>query len=443
MAHHRKKTKKARTVSTRTKNLILDERMLLDLPQTVKENLHQTHEPRKPDSTGLMTRNGGDVDQNIEVCFEDITKPYEMELLKFGDKYPASVAQTLRLMVAAGATKDNDGTVFGDDYFTSMALIEAMEVEFPKWGYIGKATSQVAGAPRDAMNEYCASTTARPRQAGFNAFMETATRSGKTKVHAIGHKYNQSKTEFFLSTVGDCSMGKDYMHKWNDENGDKQSDPVARPLSVCDFFSASGKIDFINRQAKFELRLFQLWPTKRFWVKYHIDHEGMILVDMYMHYRKHGFLESQQDTGHTETLVMFIDRMLAGIDVRYDSKVVELATPKKGADGRPEPLPLSSGRKRQRPTLDGDHEMRPTVYVTKKSKKGTEYQESATGACCVCKYHFQRKKGNDRYPKTTNWCTHCEAWVHSRGSPGYSDCWSTHLHTKIAGMKNSGDHDPE
>ena len=106
------------------------------------------------------------------------------------------------------------------------------------------------------MAEHAESRADRPRLAGFNAWMATKTRSGKTTVHLLGHKYNQDKTEMFLSTVGDCSMGMGYMHKWNDDNGDKQSAAVPRPLVACDFYDAAGKIDFINRQAKFELRLF-------------------------------------------------------------------------------------------------------------------------------------------------------------------------------------------
>ena len=82
-----------------------------------------------------------------------------------------------------------------------------------------------------------------------------------------------------------------------------------------------------------------------------------------------------------------------------------------------------------------------TTYTTKKSKadaKGKSWAATARGACLVCKHKGKRKPDN-RFPMTTNYCDHCCGYVHSRGSVGYEDCWHTHLYQHIDGLQNRGD----
>ena len=164
----------------------------------------------------------------------------------------------------------------------------------------------------------------------------------------------------------------------------------------------------------------------------------MVLTDMYMHHRKHGYLESAQDTGYTESLVMFIDRMFRDLEPWYTSEVITARTPQKTPEGRPvQPVP-STGKRKAQVLQDGDHEMRETTYAIKKSKDGKKYQDVVKKTCMVCKQEG-RRRSNDRYPQTTNYCIHCEGFVHSRGSHGYASCWDHHLHNCVPGLLNSGD----
>ena len=60
----------------------------------------------------------------------------------------------------------------------------------------------------------------------------------------------------------------------------------------------------------------------------------------------------------------------------------------------------------------------------------------------MCKSHGRKHEYPNKrkiVPVTTVVCTYCNGHVHGRGDPKYPDCWVEHLHTKVAGLINSGD----
>ena len=168
---------------------------------------------------------------------------------------------------------------------------------------------------------------------------------------------------------------------------------------------------------------------------------------MYLNFRANGQLESWPRSGHTESLVEFLDRFLGqALRPVLVSPVVEEtellpATP--GSAGVT-PRPGKRGTNRDVPTLDGQHTHTKVESPQKRAKKdGGEYRKAKKGTCMVCKRMGRRmrdaKKG---YPQTESHCYHCGGFVHGQDTNGYGDCWGYHLANKVKGLHNSGDMAP-
>ena len=425
--------------------IIVDERMMPWAPSQTADggNPHSTLGPRKPDPFGEMTKGAAGPDQWVEAASEPVDSALLMKHRKWGDRWGTTVATTLRLAEGSGGAKINAGEIFCDGWFTGMQLIEALEIEFPYWSVTGILKNNSAGSPLSFLQAYCASRPDRIRAAGFNAFMLGQTKSGKTKVLSISHNTEEGKTKTMLSTAGDCSLGMDYVQSWASKHGGKGTKSVERPNNFVKYFQANGVIDAMNSKHNHELRLFDSWPAKKYFVKKFCQNEGLVFTEMYLQHRQNGMLESMQGTGVTETLMQFLDRF-CGKHLKpiraAPTKVA--ASPVKSPQGQPTPKAGSKGSKRDQPSVDGLHQARPKSTPKKVKKGGGHgyYVKQASGACKVCKQQGRKTKAQGgRVPDTVTYCEYCDGFVHGRNAgPGFNDCWEHHLKHKAPGLYHSG-----
>ena len=454
MAHHRHVNQQGRKLTVeRCQRVIADEKMMKHIPRTTPDggNPHTTYEERKPEKIGLLTVNAADPEQWTELAQEERAHPDVQAALEFGDRCQPHVAASLRIMKKAGASKDNDDNFFGDAWFPSVGLVEAVEVEFPGWTVTGMMKNNSAGFPVGFLDELCVSRHNKIVKAGHNKFMLGWTRSGKTAMMACAHKYTEKSTKLLLTTAGDCSLGKHHTQMFNDTDGvRKRSNPVERPQVHCEFFGTAGVIDHVNSQTGHELRLYQEWPAKTFWKKLFVYHEGCVLADMYLQHRENKVLESMQETGRTETIVEFPDRLLLSIK---PIKRSGLGVPASPAPGTPVSSPVSPrrsvmpgmirGKRRSNVLDDGDHchcRGSPTKVVRRTTSATGTWQKVQRKSCLVCKAQGTRMNDkNNNFPQTQSQCGHCHGFVHGPNEPGYPNCWNYHLHNSVAGLTNSGD----
>ena len=460
MGHHRRADKRDRLLTKeRTKTLIADERMLNHEPRTTKDGgVPTVHEPRKPDKNGVLTINAADPEQWIEVGQEERRDPQTMlDELEWGKVYDPHIAATLRLMKDAGANKDNVGNFFGDAWFASMGVVEAAHKHFPGWSITGIVKNNSAGFPKAFLDDYCESRSNRIRRAGFTAYLSYKTVSG-IEVMACAHKRTQESTTMMITTAGSCNLGKQYTQTFMADDGlGRVQKQVDRGEVFGEYFDVSGTIDHINRQAAFELRLWDCWAPRKFWRKYFISQEGLIFTDMYLMYRANRRVESAQGTGLIETLKEFLDRVMGSILPQWDQvhrngNTLGVPSPQPTRPGSPIFLQSPSspnaknrgsrGTKRAAVDLDGDHAPDSEVVEMKrrKSGSGSAYPKNVRKTCSVCKQRGIRMNDKNRtFPQTMMRCRHCNAHVHGRNEPGYPACWHYHLHNKVKGMSNSGD----
>ena len=240
----------------------------------------------------------------------------------------------------------------------------------------------------------------------------------------------------------------------HDTDGERKlTNPVERPQVYCEFFGTAGVIDHINSQTGHELRLYQEWPVKTFWKKLFVYHEGCVLTDMYLLHRENKSLESMQQTGRTETIVEFLDRLLLSIKPIKKSGLGVPPSPTPARPGTPVSSPVSvrralmpgmiRGKKRSNVMDDGDHchFRQSPKKVVRRTVSGTGYWDKVQRkSCLVCKAQGTRMEDkNKHYPQTQSQCRHCQGFVHGPNEPGYPNCWNYHLHNTVAGLSNSGD----
>ena len=229
---------------------------------------------------------------------------------------------------------------------------------------------------------------------------------------ACAHKHTEKSTKLLLTTAGDCSLGKHCTQMFNDTDGvRKRSNPVERPQVHCEFFGTAGVIDHVNSQTGHELRLYQEWPAKTFWKKLFVCHEGCVLADMCPQHRENKVLESMQETGRTETIVEFPDRLLLSIK---PIKRSGLGVPASPAPGTPVSSPVSPrrpampgmirGKRRSNVLDDGDHCHRrgsPTKVVRRTTSATGTWQKVQRKSCLVCKAQGTRMNDkNKNFPQT-------------------------------------------
>jgi len=174
MVQRRRNLQQRRLFMVTPRRLIADERQLGWVPRVDRAsgNPHMHYCERKPtDRIGRQATNVADPDHHVELGYEPVDDPEAMRLRKWDSEYGERVSTSLRMMELAGATKDNRGNYFCDSWFTSMALIEAAAVEFPKWSITGVVKHNGAATHTPPLHTHTHPETGpgqrRPPRSGF------------------------------------------------------------------------------------------------------------------------------------------------------------------------------------------------------------------------------------------------------------------------------------
>lgn len=453
MTRHRREYLHSRRITEELpERIVFGEERMRWVPRTTPNGAcpQSSHESRKPDKIACEQKNAADPDRHVQVAPDPVDTVARQRLKKWGDKYGTTTATSLRLLESSGASSANTGNAFGDAWFPSMELVEAMEIEFPGWSITGPMKNNTAGFPVRSPKAHAKSIPGRTRKGGFNAFMVTTSRSGATQVMAIAHKHNQRDTVIFLATAGDCSMGKDHEHNFTDIYGDRVKEGVARPEVCCRFFATASVIGNRNSYAGHDLNLTASWPIGNattgwaFWRKSYIHWDGMHFVDMYLHLRANGKLESMCG-GRAESILEFLDRfpgvvLKPAINHQVTTPGAVVHSPRHNTV---QPRTAKRGVKRKSIAPDGQHEpgVDPAAPVRIFTEAGGRAKhKKRSRPCKVCEKNGRKMDDkNKSKPCTTIYCTHCKGYVHGRPQPGFADCWDLHLREHTPGLAHSGD----
>jgi hypothetical protein len=107
------------------------------------------------------------------------------------------------------------------------------------------------------------------------------------KLVALGYKYNQKSTLFFIFTenVGSATPGCPYEMKFADVNGNIFMRYVDRPEVVSKFYDASNIIDVLNHLRQSSLAIEKKWVTHSGYFRIHtsligINVEGVLMLSI-------------------------------------------------------------------------------------------------------------------------------------------------------------------
>lgn len=405
---------------------------------------HIVANDHKPDKIAVEAGNIASVQYAIPVGEELEDDPERMSQLKYSDVYPATVANELRVLEAAGYTGDSRANYHGDSKFGSVALVRALADVFPKIGATAVVKTACKGFPKAYISTFLESQHGNIKPAGTHVFLYATFKNQHGDVRymiAAGHKYKEQSIQMVISTHKGLYPGPDY-HQRHVEYGVHGkvhvTKPIPRPTMFTRYFLAAGVIDNINRHSQHDLRLWASWPVRHFWKKVFIDYEMRPFTDMYMLLRSTGRLYSFEGSPEPESLLQFLNRFLKCLlppSTRAEPGAGKVPMVEVGRPHLSEQSPEPHGS-RKRKTPPGANLGHTQCHAKPRPGSAQKYRK---GACQVCK-HRRTKLENGNYPETRNVCSRCQNFVHGHDPTGrYPTCWTDHLMTCTPGLVHSGE----